>query len=216
MRRFELNFRHLLVMVAVLLGACAQQQPLVMRPPPAELVIIEPELKSPEVDFDAADPMADVPGDRLLPALAGKVERIDCLVGSEDLQARMAMEARGGHIASFAYYSKWRPYTCSMDLRRDDPAIKWRLAADGATRVQTPHGSFLIRVDADAFVFEFWDVERQKFCGMEGFTNGTMTIKRDTGKPECSVAGLLEREGLAREDLDAELQPVTYQRPAQR
>ncbi len=202
-------------MVAVLLGACAQQQSLVMRPPPPKLVIIEPEETSP-VESDAADRMADVPGDRLLPALAGKVERIDCMVGNEDLQARMAMEARGGHIASFAYYSKWRPYTCSMDLRRDDPAVKWRLTDDGATRVQTPHGSFLIRVNEEAFVFEFWDVDRQKFCGMDGYTNGTMTIKRDIGRPECSVAGLLEREGLAREDLDAELQPVAFEVPGQR
>lgn len=203
-------------MVAVLLGACAQQQPLVMRPPPAELGIIEPEEISPEVGPDAVDLMADVQGDRLLPALAGKVERIDCMVGSEDLQARMAMEARGGRIAGFAYYSKWRPRTCSLDMQRDDPAIKWRLTADGATRVQTPHGSFLIRVDEEAFVFEFWDVNRQKFCGMEGYTNGTMTIKRHSAKPECSVAGLLDREGLAREDLDAELRPVAYQGLEQR
>lgn len=216
MRRFELNFTHPLVMAAALLGACAQQQPLVMRPPPPELVNIEPDVTSADAEPGTADRMADFPGDRLLPALAGKVERIDCKVGSEDLQARMAMEARGGHIASFAYYSKWRPRTCSMDLRRDDPAIKWRLTDEGATRAQTPHGIFLIRVDEDAYVFEFWDVSRQKYCGMEGFTNGTMTIKRKTGEPVCSVAGLLDREGLAREDLDAGPQPVAYQLPAQR
>lgn len=48
------------------------------------------------------DPMADVPGDMPLAAL----ERIDCTSGEEDLHARMALEARGGQLASFAYYSK--------------------------------------------------------------------------------------------------------------
>jgi hypothetical protein len=65
--------------------------------------------------------------------------------------------------------------------------------------VQTPHGSFLIRALSNAYEFEFFDVERQKFCGMDGYINGTMTIRRKLSNPECSVAGLLDREGAAQD-----------------
>lgn len=215
MRRLESGFKYLLMATVALLGACAHEQPLVMRPPPPDLVIIEPQVMVPEVEPEVTDLMADRPGDRALPALAGEIEQIDCKVGVEDLQARMALEARGGQIAGFSYYSKWRPRTCSIDMQQDNPAIKWRLTADGATRVQTPHGSFLIHAEADAYVFEFLDVERRKFCGMDGYTNGTMTIKRRGSRPECSVAGLLDREGLARDELDDRQQPVAYQGAAE-
>jgi hypothetical protein len=185
-------------MLALLLGACAlekplvtQPEPLVMRPPPPDLVV---PVETPEEVQDAIDRMADVPGDRMLPALSGRVEQIDCKSGVEDLHARMALEARGGQIASFAFYSKRRPRTCSMDMRRDDPALKWRLTPEGATRVQAPQGLFLIRTLPDAWEFEFLAVERQKFCGMEGHINGRMTILRRAANPECSVTGLLDRD----------------------
>jgi hypothetical protein len=183
--------------VTMMLGACAQQAP-VMRPPPASIVkMIEPEMEaiSSEIEPDVTKLMADVKGDKALPELNGEIEQIDCKSGVEDLQARIAIEAHGGQIESFAYYSKWRPRTCSLEIQRHDPDTKWRLTADGATRVQTPHGMFLIRVRSDAYVFEFQNVERQKFCGMTGYTNGTMTIKRRSSKPECSVTGLLDRDG---------------------
>jgi hypothetical protein len=206
LRRLALGARYLPAVVALLLGACAHEQPLVMRPPPPELVA-EPSPATPEEAQEEIDRMADVPGDRMLPDLDGRIERIDCKTGVEDLHARMALEARGGQIANFAYYSKRRPRTCSMDMRRDDPAIKWRLTPEGATRVQTPHGSFLIRELSNAYEFEFLNVERQKFCGMDGYISGTMTIRRKHSNPECSVAGLLDREGTAREMANARYPP---------
>lgn len=187
-----LKLKYLPVVVTLLLGACAHEQALVTRPPPPELVTEKP-AATPEEVQDEIDRMADVPGDRVLPALDGELERIDCKVGSEDLHARMALEARGGQVAGFAYYSKWRPRTCSLDMQRADPMTKWRLTEDGATRVQTPHGSFLIRALPGAYEVEFVDVERQPFCGMDGHTNGKMTVKRRSSKPQCSVAGLLDR-----------------------
>ncbi|MBX3650518.1 MAG: hypothetical protein KF771_03955 [Burkholderiales bacterium] len=184
---------YLPALLALLLGACAHEQPLVMRPPPPELVIHVP-VETIEELREEIDRMADVPGDRMLPALSGRVEQIDCRSGVEDLHARMALEVRGGQVASFAYYSKRRPRTCSMDMRRDDPFIKWRLTPEGATRVQTPQGLFLIRTSSEAWEFEFLEVERQKFCGMEGHINGRMIIKRRVSNPECSVTGLLDRD----------------------
>lgn len=141
----------------------------------------------------AIDRMVHVPGDSVLPVPWGEVEQIDCKVGTEDRHARMALDARGGQIRSFAYYSKWRPRTCSMNMQRDDPATRWRLTADGATRVQSPHGTFLIRELPGAYEFEFIDVERRPFCGMDGHTNGRMTIQRRSPTPQCSVTGLLDR-----------------------
>jgi len=192
--RLALNPGFLPALLVLLLGACAVEQPLVMRPPPPGLVSDFPVYTPEEMQEETIDRMADVPGDRMLPVLAGKIEQIDCKSGVEDLHARMALEARGGQIASFAYYSKRRPRTCSMDMQRDDLSIKWRLTPEGATRVQTPQGLFLIRTLPNAYEFEFLDVERQKFCGMEGSINGKMTIQRRITNPECSVAGLLDHE----------------------
>ncbi len=196
MRWLTGHTKYLPVVMTVLLGACAQPS-MVMRPPPDALPRIEPQGQmTPEEEPQTEQRMADLPGDQKPPVLSGKIEQIDCKSGAEDLHARMALEARGGQIASFAYYSKRKPRTCSLDIHRDSPSVKWRQTADGSTRVQTPHGAFLIRTSNEAYEFEFFNVERQKFCGMDGYINGTMTIKRKSTKPECSVAGLLDREGL--------------------
>jgi len=41
-------------------------------------------------------------------------------------------------------------------------------------------------------VFEFEQVQRTKYCGMPGSINGSMTIKRGAGRPECSFAGIMD------------------------
>lgn len=200
MRWPTLNAKYLPVVMTVLLGACAQTHApsMVMRPPPEDIPRIEPDGQiEPEGAPEEADRMADVPGDQRLPSLIGKVEQIDCKTGVEDLHARMAIEARGGQVASFAFYSKRKPRTCSLDVARDTPYVKWRQTADGSTRVQTLHGPILIRTLRDGYEFEFQNVARQKICGMEGTLNGTMTIKRKGSKTECTAVGLLDRRGAA-------------------
>ncbi len=92
----------------------------------------------------------------------------------------------------FAYYSKWKPRTCSLDFERDAAGTKWRLTPDGATRVHTPQGRFLIHTLPDVYIFEFEQVQRQKFCGMYGEINGFVTIKRGAGTPECSAVGIMD------------------------
>ena len=192
MQPSNFKFTAALVLLALLLGGCAARKPIeqpgqIYRQPPIEQpAIVEPPV--PETG-----PMADVPGDMPLPAVQqGPVERIDCMSGKEALQARIAFEAQGGQVLNFAYYSKWKPRTCSLDFERNGDGTKWRLTADGATRVSTPEGRFLIRTRPDAYVFEFERVQREKFCGMPGEINGTMTVKRGPGKPQCSVAGVLD------------------------
>lgn len=181
-----------LVLLVLLIGGCAVQKP-VMGPdqPQTQSPSDQPPVtQAPQVP--RIDPMADIPGDKPLPALAGAPERIDCLSGEEDLHARMAFEARGGRVANFAYYSKWKPRTCALDFSRTTPGTKWRLTPEGHTRVHTPQGRFLIRTTADTYVFEFEQVQRGKFCGMPGDINGTMTIKRHTAPPECAVSGIMD------------------------
>jgi hypothetical protein len=107
------------------------------------------------------------------------------------MRARAAC-TQGGQVLNFAYYSKWKPRTCSLEVKRNAAGTKWRMTPDGAVRVHTPEGRFLIRTRADAYVFEFEHVRRRKFCGMPGEINGTMTVKRGSAKPECSVAGIMD------------------------
>ncbi len=183
-------------LAALLLAACAQRGPVVqpdVRQPPT------PQSQEPEQPAAVEPPpvpridtMADVQGDKPLPPLAGALERIDCMTGEEDQHARMAFEARGGRVANFAYYSKWKPRTCAFDFSRTSPSTKWRLTPDGATRVHTPQGRFLIRTLPDAYVFEFEQVQRGKFCGMPGDFNGVMIVKRKSVRPECTVAGIMD------------------------
>lgn len=191
--------------IALFLGACAQQPTTPSAPagaptpqpetPAAEAPVAVPEEAAAPVVYMPTGPrfdtMADVPGDKPHPPLAGGLERFDCTSGVDDLHARMAFEARGGRVAHFAYYSKWKPRTCALDFSRNSPGVKWRLTRDGATRVHTPEGRFLIRTMKDAYVFEFEEVNRGRHCGMPGYINGTMTIKR-FGKRECTYKGIMD------------------------
>ena len=190
MQRIDTKHYFKTFLILALLGGCAAQKPVMQPDTPQPPVEVPPVVEVPVVP--RIDTMADVPGDKPLPALVGALERIDCMSGEEDMHARMAFEARGGRVDSFAYYSKWKPRTCALDFARASPGTKWRLTPDGATRVHTPEGRFLIRTTPTAYIFEFEQVVRQKFCGMPGDINGTMTIKRGSRTPDCSVSGIMD------------------------
>ena len=138
-------------------------------------------------------PIPGVPGPTPLPVIVrGEIERFDCTSGTPQRHARIAFEAQGGQVLGFAYYSIWKPRTCSIHFTRDTLGIKWSASADGTNHVETSQGRFVIRTSADAYVFEFQNVQRGKFCGMPGEINGTMTIKRDPATPHCSVLGVMD------------------------
>ena len=179
-------------LATVMLSACSALDSIkpATRPQPRP---DQPAVAQPVPAPKTIDPLVEAPGDKPLPAVAqGAIERIDCMSGKPDTYARIALEAQGGQVLNFAYYSRWRPRTCSLEVTRDAADTKWRLTPDGAVRVHTPEGRFLIRTSADAYVFEFEQVRRQKYCGMPGEINGTMTVKRGSGKPECSAAGIMD------------------------
>src|ERR1700704_1974779 len=55
-----------------------------------------------------------------------KREVLVCKLGTEDNHARIAVELLGGKIEDFAYYSKWKPRTCSLSVQRGDAYSKWK------------------------------------------------------------------------------------------
>ena len=78
----------------------------------------------------------------------------------------------GGKTDSFAYYSKWKPRTCSIYLQRNrDMFSKW---ADNGnlTTVNLEKGAFLIEHNKGQYHFIFRDIDRERYCGMDGVING--------------------------------------------
>jgi len=123
-------------------------------------------------------------------ALKGKTETLTCTDGTEDRHARIGVVTIGGKVDSFAYYSKWKPRTCSIYLRRTaDPHSKW-LDKGSVTNVNLERGLFLIEHNKNEYRFVFRDVDRERYCGMEGAINGTLTIRK--GSEVCVVAGIME------------------------
>lgn len=121
-----------------------------------------------------------------------KVERLTCMLGNEDRHARIAVELKGGAVDSFAYYSKWKPRTCSVHVVRGDAYSKWKDYGSHTT-VTTENGTFLIEHARAQVQFLFRDVDRMFYCGMEGKLRGSVTVKR--GKRECVVEGVMDEEG---------------------
>jgi hypothetical protein len=123
-----------------------------------------------------------------------KAETLTCRLGTEDRHARIAVVLVGGKTDSFAYYSKWKPRTCSIYLQRNrDMFSKW---ADNGniTTVKLERGAFLIEHKKGEYHFIFRDIDRERYCGMDGTINGSLTIRK--GSDQCQLDGVME-EGTA-------------------
>ena len=121
----------------------------------------------------------------------GPIERYDCKIGTEDQHARIAVLAQGGEVQSVAYYSKWKPRTCSVHLQRGDAFSRWKDTGD-ATTISTEFGDFLVQVSKTEYQLFFREVDRMHYCGMMGKLNGSMTVTRGP-KRQCSVVGIMDR-----------------------
>jgi len=155
-------------------GVCAQQKPQAQAPAKA-----------------AAKPAASAPATAVRRPPRGPIEKYDCKIGTEDQHARIAVLAQGGEVQSVAYYSKWKPRTCSVHLQRGDAYSRWKDTGD-ATTINTEHGDFLIQVSRSEYQLFFREVDRMHYCGMMGKLNGSMTVTRGP-KRQCSVEGIMER-----------------------
>ncbi len=125
----------------------------------------------------------------------GRTETLACRLGTEDRHARIAVVVIKGKTDSFAYYSKWKPRTCSIYLQRNrDTYSKWADSGD-VTTVNLEKGAFLIehKSKPGEYHFIFRDIDRERYCGMDGVINGSLTIKR--GKDQCVLDGDIMVEG---------------------
>src|SRR5215210_2623931 len=102
------------------------------------------------------------------PKLRGTTETLTCQLGTEDRHARIAVVLVGGKTDSFAYYSKWKPRTCSIHLQRSrDPYSKW-IDNGNVTTISVEKGSILVEHEKGAYRFVFRDVDRERYCGIDG------------------------------------------------
>lgn len=122
-------------------------------------------------------------------AVAQKSETLTCRLGTEDRHARIAVVLVGGKTDEFAYYSKWKPRTCSIYLQRNRDKSKWSDKGN-VTTVNVERGSFLIEHKKGEYRFVFRDIDRQRYCGMDGQINGSLTIRKDS--EQCQLAGIME------------------------
>jgi hypothetical protein len=122
-----------------------------------------------------------------------KRETLACRLGTEDRHARIAVVLVGGKMSEFAYYSKWKPRTCSIYLQRNDAHSKWK--DNGAiTTVSLERGAFMIEHKPGVYHIIFRDIDRERYCGMDGTINGSLTIRK--GDQSCQLEGIME-EGTA-------------------
>jgi hypothetical protein len=123
-----------------------------------------------------------------------KIEKLQCRVGTENEHARIAVQLANGKVESFAYYSKWKPQTCSMDVQRGDPYSAWE--DTGNVTVVTlleDKGAFLIDHSPGRYHFIFRNIDRMRYCGMEGKVSGSLTVFK--GRPQCVLEGVMDKDG---------------------
>lgn len=125
----------------------------------------------------------------------GRRENLTCFAGSEDRHARIGVELVNDQVTYFAFYSKSRPRTCSIEAGRDDSLSRW--TDNGAyftVMLRDRKGKLLIEQGDGAYRFAFVDVDRNRYCGMPGKINGSLTVTR--GKKRCEVQGIMDGHSL--------------------
>lgn len=125
--------------------------------------------------------------------MKGKLEKLTCKLGSEDRHARIAVELIGGRTKSIAYYSKWKPRTCSVHIVRDDAYSNWEDTGNVTiVTLKEEKGSFLIDHEKQFVKFLFRDIDRERFCGMSGKITGSLTVTR--GRDQCELEGVMDEQ----------------------
>ena len=122
-----------------------------------------------------------------------KLEKLACKLGTEDQHARIAAELVNGRVKSFAYYSKWKPRTCSMEVQRGDAYSKWDDTGDvTVVTLIEDKGAFLIDHERNRVHFIFREIDRMRYCGMEGKLSGSLTIFHNN--QQCELEGVMARD----------------------
>lgn len=118
-------------------------------------------------------------------------EKLTCLTGTEDRHARIGVEVVNGQVVYFAYYSKSKPRTCSIEARRNGPYSRWEdKGAIATVTLVDQTGVFQIEGNGRGYRFAFRNVDRVRYCGMDGKINGSLTVTR--GSSKCVLQGVMD------------------------
>ena len=125
----------------------------------------------------------------LLPALAGAAapprhERFTCTTGPEVNQVRFIMEVAKEKPVFFALWTADRGYRCSVPSTRGDFYSKW-IEGSGNTVINMidDAGTVTIEGKRGHYKVQFQDINKMRYCGMEGELNAVLTLTR--GKRDC-------------------------------
>ncbi|KPK20433.1 MAG: hypothetical protein AMJ67_01120 [Betaproteobacteria bacterium SG8_41] len=130
-------------------------------------------------------------GSETVAKVAKGIEKLACFTGVQDRHARIGVQLVNGKVDYFAFYSKRKPRTCSIDVERSGHDGRWE--DNGTTSKVTlseNKGVLLIHRKGGAYRFVFRNVDRMRFCGMDGKINGSLTVAR--GKSKCVVQGVMD------------------------
>lgn len=118
-------------------------------------------------------------------------EKLACLTGTEDRHARIGVELVDEQVVYFAYYSKWKPRTCSIEARRNGPYSRWEDKGEISTiALVDQKGILQIERKGRGYRFVFRNVDRERYCGMDGKINGSLTVTR--GSSKCVLEGVMD------------------------
>jgi hypothetical protein len=120
-----------------------------------------------------------------------RIEKLACFTGVQDRHARIGVRLVNGKVDYFAYYSKWKPRTCSIAAERNGPYSYWE-ERGGTLKVTLvdDKGAFTIDHKGGTYRFVFRNIDRMRYCGMSGKINGSLTVVR--GKSSCVVKGVMD------------------------
>jgi hypothetical protein len=125
-----------------------------------------------------------------LPLNAVAQQKLACQTGTEDRHARIAMELQKTKVKRFAYYSKWKPKTCSIEASRGDAYTKWSDKGDLTTVAMAKGTAIIEQMKGGNYKVTFKNVDREFYCGLDGEINGSVTVFK--GKHECALEGVME------------------------
>ena len=181
-----------IIAVCTTLASCGSTPPPPEKPsePSVTAPSSEPvETGAAQEESSAPELVRSDPGDSI--QLAGRRENLTCFSGSKDRHARIGVELVNGEVNYFAYYSKWRPRTCSLEAGRGDAFSRWSDNGAYSTVSLADHkGELRIEHMGASYRFGFHNVDRTRYCGMPGKINGSLIVTR--GKSGCVVEGVMD------------------------
>lgn len=124
-------------------------------------------------------------------AAVHRIEKLACFTGIQDRHARIGVQLVDGKVDYFAYYSKWKPRTCSVAAERNGPYSYWEDSGQTSKVTLVDNkGFFTIDRKGGTVRFVFHDIDRMRYCGMSGKINGSLTVTR--GKSKCVIDGVMD------------------------